>query len=262
MHVLFPEAALAAKRFLLEKVECRGTSQPVDVLLVGKYAQSAVDALFEAIRRGGGTNNKELPRIPAGAAGTGSTKFVDFHTRKDIYPVTKSHLNVMVADTKKWEQSAGFALDAHPGVVRWVKNEHLGLRIPYRKNGVPATYIPDFVAELDVGLLLLVEIKGQYGDDADIKAKAAQRWVKAVNSVGEYGLWHYLVATDPSGLSALLDQYCVARWDAGETFNLVAQDARKWVDEKRARGWTRGDFADALVEYMRSEEFKGGGASG
>jgi type III restriction enzyme len=36
----------------------------------------------------------------------------------------------MVADTEKWEQSAGFVLDTHPSVERWVKNEHLGLRIP------------------------------------------------------------------------------------------------------------------------------------
>jgi type III restriction enzyme len=168
----------------------------------------------------------------------------------------------MAADTKKWEQSAGFALDAHPGVVRWVKNEHLGLRVPYRKNGVGASYIPDFVAELDVGLFLLVEIKGQYSDDADIKAKAAQRWVEAVNSLGEYGIWHYVVATDPAGLPTLLDQYCVAKWDADETFNLVARDARKWVDDRKAKGWTRADFAKALVEYLRSDEFRGGGANG
>ncbi len=87
----------------------------------------------------------------------------------------------MVVDTKKWEQSAGYALDTHPGVVRWVKNEHLGYFMPYRKNGIPARYIPDFYAVLDIGLTLVIETKGQYGDDADLKAKAAERWVNAVN---------------------------------------------------------------------------------
>jgi type III restriction enzyme len=112
----------------------------------------------------------------------------------------------MAADTKTWEQSAAFALDTHPGVERWVKNEHLDLRIPYRKNGVPASYIPDFIAVLVAGLILLIEIKGQYGDDADIKAKAAERWVAAVNRAGGHGTWRYLVVTDPPALMRVLDE--------------------------------------------------------
>lgn len=55
---------------------------------------------------------------------------MDFHTTKPICPTDKCHLNAMVADTEKWEQSTGFVLDTHPSVERWVKNEHLGLRIP------------------------------------------------------------------------------------------------------------------------------------
>ncbi|HYN78199.1 MAG TPA: hypothetical protein VES73_10455, partial [Lamprocystis sp. (in: g-proteobacteria)] len=94
----------------------------------------------------------------------------------------------------------------HPGVERWVKNEHLDLRIPYRKHGVPTSYIPDFIAVLVAGLILLIEIKGQYGDDADLKAKAAQRWVAAVNRAGGHGTWRYLVVTDPPALTQELDR--------------------------------------------------------
>jgi type III restriction enzyme len=115
----------------------------------------------------------------------------------------------MVADTGQWEQSAGFALDTHPRVLRWVKNEHLGLRIPYRKNGVPAVYIPDFIVVLQLAdgreLILLIEIKGQYADDADLKAKAAGRWVAAVNRTGDWGTWRYLVVTDPPAVIKELD---------------------------------------------------------
>lgn len=210
---LFPKVAFAAKQFLQEKVLCMGETQPCDVLLVGKYQQQAVDNLFEAIRKGGIHQVRELPRIANGAAGRGSTRFVDYHTTKSIYPVTHSHLNAMVADTSKWEQSAGFALDAHPGVVRWVKNEHLGFVIPYRKGGVPARYIPDFIARLDIGLTLIIETKGQYTDDADLKAKAAERWVNAVNEDGNWGLWHYVVVTDPTALPKLLDEHTAAKWD-------------------------------------------------
>lgn len=85
--------------------------------------------------------------------------------------------------------------------------------IPYRKNGVPSTYIPDFIAELDIGLNLIIETKGQYNDNADIKAKAAERWVKAVNQAGDFGLWQYVVAKDPTDIPKILDQYCVSKWD-------------------------------------------------
>ncbi len=207
-QTLFPHVLRAAQRFLADptKLICMGGSQPVDVLLVNKYAQAAVDHLIEAMRRGSQTEQVELPRISNGAAGQGSTRFVDFHTTKPIYPADKCHLNAMAADTKKWEQSAGFALDIHTAVVRWVKNEHLGLRIPYRKQGMPASYIPDFVAVLEMGLNLLIEIKGQYGDDADLKAKAAERWVAAVNRAGDFGTWRYLVVTDPPSLTKELER--------------------------------------------------------
>ena len=214
MQSLFPKVAFAARRYLREKTVCTGTAEPCDVLLVGKYQQQVVDTLFEAIRKGGFSESRELPRIPKGSAGRGSTRFVDYHTTKEIYPVNHCHLNAMVADTKKWEQSAGFALDTHPGVFRWVKNEHLGFFMPYRKQGVPARYIPDFIALLDIGLTLVIEIKGQYGDDADLKAKAAERWVNAVNEDGNWGLWRYVVVKDPPALPNILNEYALAKWNS------------------------------------------------
>jgi type III restriction enzyme len=213
VQTLFPKVAFAAKRFLREKIICMGTSKPCDVLLVGKYQQQAVDSLFDAIRKGGITETRELPRIPKGESGRVSTRYVDYHTTKDAYPVTHCHLNAMVADTRKWEQSAGYALDHHPGVKKWVKNEHLGFVIPYRKAGVPSRYIPDFIAVLDIGLSLVIEVKGQYDDDADIKAKAAKRWVNAVNEDGNWGMWQYIVVQEPSDLPKILDELALAKWD-------------------------------------------------
>lgn len=210
---LFPKVAFAAKRFLQEKVICIGNSDPRDVLLAGKYHQQAVDVLFEAIRKGGIARERELPRIAKGSAGRGSSNFVDYHTTKEIYPVNHCHLNAMVADTRRWEQSAGYALDTHPGVLRWIKNEHLGFFVPYRRNGIPARYIPDFIAVLDIGLTLVIETKGRYGDDADLKAKAAERWVSAVNDEGNWGLWRYIVVKDPTMLPRLLDEHALAKWD-------------------------------------------------
>lgn len=215
MQVLFPKVAFAAKRFVAEKLDRKGDSQPCDVLLVGEYMQAAVGSLLEAIKKGSSASSAETAVIPQGAAGRGSTLYVDFHTTKPIYPVTRCHLNAMVADTQKWEQSAGFLLDTHPGVRRWVKNDRLGFFIPYRNRGVPARYVPDFIVLTDNDLNVIVEVKGQVTDDADVKAKAAQRWVAAVNRSGEHGPWRYLFVTDPSALGQMLNDFTVARWEEG-----------------------------------------------
>lgn len=216
---LFSQVLFAAKRLLEDKskIICVGTAQPCDVLLAGKYQMAVVDALYQAIVFGD-SENKELPRIPKGAEGRGSTDFIDFHTYKPTYAAQKCHINLLVADTKTWEQSTGFALDTHPGVIRWVKNDHLDFDIPYRKEGVPARYIPDFIVVLENGLNLIVETKGRYIDSSDLKAKAAQRWVDAVNETKKYGEWDYLVVKEPSDVPVQLDKLCDSKWDVEEVF--------------------------------------------
>ena len=97
VQVLFPKVAFAAKRFFAEKLDRKGGSQPCDVLLVGEYMQAAIGSLVEAIKKGSSSDSAEVAVIPQGAAGRGSTLFVDFHTTKPIYPVTRCHLNAMVA---------------------------------------------------------------------------------------------------------------------------------------------------------------------
>ncbi len=213
LQALFPKMMFTAKRLLAdkEKLICIGTAKPCDVLLAGKYHTAVVDSLHQAISYGG-VDNHEMPRIPKGADGRGSTDFVDFHTHKPTYPVTKCHINLLVADTKTWEQSTGYALDTHPGVIKWVKNEHLNFDIPYRKAGTPSRYIPDFIAVLDTGLNLIIETKGRYLDDADRKAKAADRWVKAVNATKQHGEWGYVVVKEPSELPVQLDGLAENKW--------------------------------------------------
>jgi len=212
---LFPKVAFAAKRFLAEKLVCKGDSRPCDVLLVGEYMQAAIGSLLEAIKKGSTIGGGEVAIIPQGAAGRGSTLYIDFHTTKPIYPVTRCHLNAMVADTKKWEQSAAFLLDSHPGVKRWVKNDRLGFTIPYRHRGLLSRYIPDFIVVTDRDENVIVEIKGQVTDDADAKAKAAERWVEAVNRLGEHGMWRYVLVEDPGRLGIEINAFTEEKWDEG-----------------------------------------------
>jgi type III restriction enzyme len=82
-------------------------------------------------------------------------------------------------------------------------------------SGLPARYIPDFIVETDRNLNLIVEVKGQVTDNADAKAKAAARWVNAVNRLGQNGTWHYLLVTDPGALGRTLNAYTTAKWEEG-----------------------------------------------
>ena len=180
------------------------------MLLVGQYMQASIDALFDAIKKGASTSDAEVAIVPQGASGRGSTLYVDFHTTKPIQPATHCHLNAMVADTQKWEQTAALLLDTHPGVRKWVKNERLGFFIPYRRNGLPARYIPDFIVVTDTDQNVIVEIKGQVTDNADAKAKAAERWTSgrdAARSVRNLAL-----STCHRSRPSWLDAQCISRW--------------------------------------------------
>ena len=203
MHRLFPQLLACAQHFLATRLDCRGHRAAQDVAL-NPYCQRAVGLLREAARPTGDGPPAERPVIPPGPAGTRSTRHVEFHTGRQPWPALKCHLNAIVADTKTWEQAAATALDAHPSVQRWVKNDHLGFVVPYRRDGVRRRYLPDFIAQLTTGEWLIVEIKGQEGDSA-VKAAAAHRWCKAVNNEGRFGQWTYSIVRQPADLMKLLD---------------------------------------------------------
>jgi len=120
---------------------------------------------------------------------------VDFWTSRDVREVVHSHMNYVVADTMRWEQSAAYYIDTHPAVEAFVKNTGLGFAISYLDNGQPHDCVPDFLIRLTLQprVHLILETKG-YDPLAHIKAQAAQRWVAAVNADGQYGRWHYAVA--------------------------------------------------------------------
>src|SRR5262249_53074800 len=149
------------------RVECVGTRRKQD-LAINPYFGQAIAMLvnaMEAVDEGG--VSRERPVIANGASGIRTTAMVNFHTGKTIDEehVNKCHLNAAVFDSD-WERQAAEILDNDDKVRAWVKNDRLGLAIPYRKDGVARKYFPDFVVEMTDGSNLLVEIKGQEGDAA------------------------------------------------------------------------------------------------
>ncbi len=99
---------------------------------------------------------------------TGSTAHVNFTTSKTDRWETdprRCHVNWVILDSD-WEAEFCRVAEAHPRVRAYVKNQNLGLEVPYRYGSETRTYLPDFIVLVDDGhgdddlLHLVVEIKG------------------------------------------------------------------------------------------------------
>ncbi len=214
-QVLFPQLARIAATFLREKVQALPPAEVVDVFLSPYYGW-AIERLCAALRPD--VDAGELPEYPRHERnrGPGSTADVGFWTTREVREVRKSHVNLVVADTLRWEQSAAYLLDTHPRVETFVKNAGLGFAIPYPWNGEAHEYQPDFLVRLRDPLRhVVLEIKG-HDERLEAKRQAAQRWVAAVNADAAAGrracecapgvacAWVYLLARHPAEIGALL----------------------------------------------------------
>lgn len=197
-HALFTQLKAIVDRYIADKVEPVAPGQREDAFLSPWYGWMA-ERLLAAIRPDDSTGQDvEIPCFESGR-GPGSTADVDFETRRTPFPVIKSHVNAVVPDTAKWEQSAAYQLDTHPAVAAFVKNAGLGFAIPYIHNGEQHEYFPDFIVRLGDNdeRFLILETKG-YDPLTEVKEQAAQRWVRAVNADRGFGSWQYEVVRDLS----------------------------------------------------------------
>ncbi len=203
-HRLFPQLRAIVDRYLAEKVVPHPPYQTIDAFLSPYYGW-IIEILSQALRPADSSDGPaELPRYES-HRGPGTTAEVDFWTSRPVYQVTRSHVNYVVADTKRWEQSAAYHIDTSDDVAAFVKNAGLGFGIPYFRNGQMHDYAPDFLTRLKVPeeRYLILETKG-YDEAADDKAQAAHRWVAAVNADGRYGQWAYAMVHHPSEVPAAI----------------------------------------------------------
>jgi type III restriction enzyme len=194
VHVLFPQLLDVVERYLCDKVTVEPPADLRDVFLAPYYTW-VVERLTNAI--GPDVTQGEAAEVPRYEAhrGAGSTAEVDFWTSREPQEVIRSHINYMVPDTKRWEQSAAYLIDTHPATGAFVKNAGLGFAIPYFHNGQTHEYLPDFVIRFgkDPDRHLILETKG-YDELEDVKRAAAERWTQAVNAEGSYGVWSFVIA--------------------------------------------------------------------
>lgn len=221
---LFPTLVSIVKEWLGSHVICHDNTFP-QLLLLTQHAANAAERIYQAIVRGQLGTVRLQPLMQAYDP-TGSTDYVDFDTRRAVYPTkaNKCHISHVVADTGTWEQKLAQSLEDEdmPQVLRYVKNHNLGFTIPYTHNGESRNYHPDFIVCLDDGhgqddpLHLILEVTGEMKKDKEAKTATAQTlWVPAVNNHGGFGRWAFIEITDP--------------WNAKQAINAVLAKRNKDV---------------------------------
>jgi type III restriction enzyme len=205
-HVLFPQVVKILQRYMAEKVYVHPPADIKDLFLAPYYGW-LVEILAEAIRPDTSQGEAaEVPRYEA-SRGPGSTAEVDFWTSREPREVVRSHVNYIVPDTQRWEQSAAYFIDKHPATEAMVKNAGLGFAIPYLHNGQMHDYMPDFIIRLktDPPIHLILETKG-FDPLEGVKHAAAERWVAAVNADGTYGTWKYALMHRLTEVSQIISE--------------------------------------------------------
>ena len=143
-----------------------------------------------------------------------STNVVYRPTNKTVHPITKSHVNLIIAEENSWQEIAAKKLDAMDCVVTWVKNTYLGFKIPYNVSDESKEFLPTFIVRVktpnDKEVNLVVECQDYNGDKTG--NKEAKRhylkdyWIPAANNLKTYGLWDLLEVNDIDQLDKLINE--------------------------------------------------------
>ena len=184
--------------YIQKKVDFHGCNE--SELGLETYVQRTVERLIEAIEPNDIEGEPPLLPILNRYKPIGSTKEVNFKTTRPCFGTRKSQINLVVADTQTWEQSAAFRLEQSKAVLYYARNDHLEFTIPYEYFGVSHSYVPDFLVRLSNNVTMILEIKGYIDDQDRAKHQAAKRWISAINNWGKLGTWVFHVCKDPQML--------------------------------------------------------------
>ncbi len=200
---LFGQLKRITRRWLDEHLVCKGGTFPAQVLY-----QELADTACERINIGiveQHRGERPITAILDPYNPVGSTSEVHFTTSKTPRWRTRSdlcHVNWAVCDSE-WEAEFCRAIESYPRARAYVKNQGLGLEVPYQMGSEPRRYIPDFIVLIDDGhgdddlLHLVVEVKGYRGENAKVKKLTMDTfWVPGVNYLKSFGRWAFIECAD------------------------------------------------------------------
>jgi type III restriction enzyme len=170
-------------------------------LVITLNMTKVVHHIWEAIRFNNTERMEPVFDIDHPIRSTG--EMLTWYTGKPCAPTQKSHINLCVFDST-WEASDEYILEISPMVDAWVKNDHIGFEILYVYRGVVRKYWPDFLVRLANGKMLVLETKGQEGEQERIKHNFLDEWVDAINVHGGFGRWCWDVANHPGEIRDIL----------------------------------------------------------
>ncbi|HNT75297.1 MAG TPA: DEAD/DEAH box helicase family protein [Anaerolineae bacterium] len=185
-------------------LHCTGGTYPAQ-LLYQEIAAMACERIKAAITAAM-VGDRPIKAILDAYTPAGSSAYVNFATSKASKKTRwktdprRCHVNWIICDSD-WEAEFCRVAESHPRVKAYVKNQSLGLEVPYLYKAIPRTYIPDFIVKIDDGrpdpLNLVVEIKGLRGEDAKDKANTIRTyWIPGVNNLGSFGRWAFAEFTE------------------------------------------------------------------
>ena len=203
-YYLFGQLKRITRQWLDNHLICKGNTYPAQ-LMYPELADMACERITNAII-GCHLSERSVKAVLDPYNRYGTTNDVHFVTSKMNLWKTSSrhcHFNYAVCDSD-WEAEFCRVVESHPKVYAYVKNQGLGLEVPYRHRNVVRKYIPDFVVVLnkrvdnDVPVYLIVEIKGYRGEDAKDKKKTMETyWIPGINNLNAWGWWLFTEINDP-----------------------------------------------------------------
>ena len=195
---LFGQLKRITRQWLDDHLLCKGGTYPAQ-LMYPELADMACERITNAVVASH-RDERPVKAVLDPYNQVGSTADVRFATsKKNLWKTHphRCHVNLVVCDSD-WEAEFCRVVEAHPRVRSYVKNQGLGMEVPYRYGSETRTYIPDFIVVLrnsredDDPLYLIVEVKGYRGEDAkDKKETMDTYWVPGVNNLGTWGRWAF-----------------------------------------------------------------------
>ena len=218
---LFQQVQRIVSKWLDEGyLKCEKGTYPAQLLhrMVSERAGERIRAaITNAVQKNAPDGERRIKAVVNPYVPTGTTHEINFATTAQVFThlsqfqterrlrletrSDKCHINWAVCD-RSWEAQFCQVLEDNPRVISYVKNQGLGLEVPYKMEDRSRTYIPDFIILIDDGngadnpLHVVAEIKGYRGEDAVAKATTMNSyWIPGVNNLGHFGRWKFIEIT-------------------------------------------------------------------